>query len=322
MSESLDDEDETAEESLHAVAAFDVVDGPDLVCVNSWGQKDMQIYLSKDEVHEAFAITVDITSVTQQGEEQDVPEVTRLYSYQEEKSNWEYQMLHQLEKAEVQVAELTALSLMPPQVQFRLSCLSTSLTEIKLSCEEVSPWRGLLPFLRRSGVNSEGLTFQGVLNAINEKTQVPDPSGRVPWYIRYDISPGDLQWLFPTDQGVPLMTLDLQRICRTDPQIRESFQTAFDSYCAILGFQVLRHPCLQIQMPQWPAAADHDMFLQTAYVTWKQDVCRILRSLKLMRMDAEAAWLLCVLENGQRLGAPWSEWLPQWRQQALVLSEN
>jgi len=176
---------------------------------------------------------------------------------------------------------------------------------------------GLLAFLRGTGTDYHGRRLQDILEWDFDQME------RVHDYV---------QWVFPTDEAsrhnarAPLLTLEMQQtICR-DEELRAALRRSLRKFCAFLGLEVLeldeggeRPRAVVRRGPDFDARAP--VCWQTrgrGNHNWLR-LSRVLRCLRLVGLDDEAAALLACLESLHAEGVHCSAALPHWRERAAVV---
>mmetsp|Transcript_54989 Transcript_54989/g.160476 ORF Transcript_54989/g.160476 Transcript_54989/m.160476 type:complete len:314 (-) Transcript_54989:121-1062(-) len=177
---------------------------------------------------------------------------------------------------------------------------------------------GLLAFLRGTGTDLYGRRLEEILEWDFGQME------RVHNYI---------QWIFPTDEPshynarAPVLTPELQRAVRDEPELRAALGRSLRRFCAFLGLEVAEAAGGSgLSVRAGPG------FGERAEVCWRTRgrgnhnwlrISRVLHCLRLAGMDEEAAALLACLEElhdeGVRCGAALLHWrsraatMPAWR---------
>lgn len=173
---------------------------------------------------------------------------------------------------------------------------------------------GLLAFLRGTGTDNHGRRLEDILEwDFDQMEKVHD-------YV---------QWIFPTDESsrynsrVPLLTSELQRTARDDPEIRAAVRRALRKFCSFLGLEMVEldgEPYLLVRKsPEFDARAPVCWHTRgKGNHNWLR-ISRALHCLRLVGMDDEAAALLACLENLHAEGVRCAASLPFWRKRAATV---
>eukprot|EP00929_Paragymnodinium_shiwhaense_P083490 TRINITY_DN44527_c0_g1_i1.p1 TRINITY_DN44527_c0_g1~~TRINITY_DN44527_c0_g1_i1.p1 ORF type:complete len:445 (-),score=63.15 TRINITY_DN44527_c0_g1_i1:107-1441(-) len=292
------------DEEVHAYAAFEVVDGPDLVCSSGASQDSPYLYLHKEALQFIYELNVTITKVSQAGAARPIPYVSRLYTHKEEKAGLWGKLVAVCEKAEVRLAQLTDSA---QQLQMQLSLVREEADRFVPQCRTLS-------FLRGTGPNTNGKTWKDLIS-VNSRPK--------------SMQPDDFEWLFPSwkvTNGVDSrqqLDLGLQQLCREDRPLRATMQAALAWYCSQLGLDVQWLSDGQVSIHF--KAMHENMQLHTGSMGvvdpwWSSRVSRVLQSMRLFRLYSEAAALMTILEQIASSGPSWSVCLDCWRKSAATVS--
>eukprot|EP00931_Biecheleriopsis_adriatica_P080320 TRINITY_DN5367_c0_g1_i2.p1 TRINITY_DN5367_c0_g1~~TRINITY_DN5367_c0_g1_i2.p1 ORF type:complete len:223 (-),score=40.46 TRINITY_DN5367_c0_g1_i2:63-701(-) len=170
----------------------------------------------------------------------------------------------------------------------------------------------LVAFLQGSGPDNQGRMLEEILEWDDVRME------RVHNYV---------QWIFPTDEqsmfngSAPLMTPEVQQICREDAAIRANFDRILERFLAFLGLQlegepgslcIRRAPFFDRRVPDcWTSMGGFGNH------NWLR-LSRVIHCLGMVGMKEQQQALLACLEQLIKDGFDMRSALPHWRERAKV----